>query len=76
MLDQIDKLQNQFKEKNLDGLLISNYYNILYLTGFKTLTKDEREAWVLVTINNTYIFSDGRYFQKYQISNIKYQNYL
>ncbi|PIV09879.1 hypothetical protein COS31_05715 [Candidatus Roizmanbacteria bacterium CG02_land_8_20_14_3_00_36_15] len=75
MLDQIDKLQNQFKEKNLDGLLISNYYNILYLTGFKTLTKDEREAWVLVTINNTYIFSDGRYFQKYQISNIKYQKF-
>ncbi|MEK7597091.1 MAG: Xaa-Pro peptidase family protein [Patescibacteria group bacterium] len=62
MLNQrIEKLRKILKEKNLNGFLISNYYNILYLTGFKTLTADEREAWGLVTKQNVYLFTDSRY---------------
>ena len=68
MSGRIDNLQKQLKKKNLGGLLISNYYNIFYLTGFKTLTKREREAWTLVTNSNTYILSDGRY-----VNNLKSQ---
>lgn len=49
------------REKNLDGFLVSNFYNILYLTGFKTLTDDEREGWGLVTKDNIYLFTDSRY---------------
>lgn len=65
---------NQFKnfllEKKLDAALISNYYNIYYLSNFKTLSPEEREAWLLVTKNNSYLFTDGRYFDhiKHQIS--------
>lgn len=55
------KLLSLFPQNNIDALLISNFYNILYLTGFKTLSPDEREAWVLVTDNHTYILTDGRY---------------
>ena len=58
---RIEKLRNILQEKNLDGFLVSNFYNILYLTGFKTLTSDEREAWELVTKDNIYLFTDSRY---------------
>ncbi len=62
MLEQrINKLQKILKEKNLDGFLISNFYNILYLTGFKTLTDNEREAWVFITEKSVYLFTDSRY---------------
>ncbi|MFH0979508.1 MAG: Xaa-Pro peptidase family protein, partial [Candidatus Roizmanbacteria bacterium] len=57
-------------EKNLDGFLVSNFYNILYLSGFKTLTENEREGWMLITTRNTYLFSDSRYLNdKLQITN-------
>ncbi|MBI4226388.1 aminopeptidase P family protein [Candidatus Roizmanbacteria bacterium] len=65
MYDQrVKKLRDALLEKGIDSLLISNFYNILYLTGFKTLTKDEREAFVLVTKNKIYLFSDERYVTK------------
>ena len=58
---RLDKLRKILKEKNLDGFLISNFYNLLYLTGFRTLTDNEREAWGLVTNKNVYLFTDARY---------------
>ena len=62
MLEQrINKLRKILKDKNLDGFLISNFYNILYLTGFKTLTDNEREAWVFITEKSVYLFIDSRY---------------
>ncbi|EKE14146.1 MAG: Peptidase M24 [uncultured bacterium] len=68
---RIEKLRKILIEKNLDGFLVSNFYNILYLTGFKTLTENEREGWVLVTAKNVYLFTDSRYLNiKNQISNI------
>jgi Xaa-Pro aminopeptidase len=41
--------------------LISNFYNILYLTGFKGLNPYEREAWVVVTPGKIYLITDGRH---------------
>jgi Xaa-Pro aminopeptidase len=58
---RVEKLKKTLKEKNIDAFLVSNFYNILYLTGFKTLTDNEREAWGLVTAKNTYLFTDLRY---------------
>src|SRR3989338_7891601 len=55
------KLRNILEEKNLDGFLVSNFYNVLYLTGFRTLTDNEREGWGLVTKDNIYLFTDSRY---------------
>lgn len=72
MYDQrIKKVREVLSEKNLDCILISNFYNILYLTGFKTLTTDEREAFVLITKNKTYLFSDERYLSKSYESGVK-----
>jgi Xaa-Pro aminopeptidase len=58
---RLGKLKKILLEKNLDGFLVSNFYNVLYLTGFKTLTNDEREAWALITETNVYLFTDSRY---------------
>jgi len=67
---RVDKLRKTLQEKNLDGFLVSNFYNILYLSGFKTLVDNEREAWMLVMTRNAYLFSDSRYLNdKLQITN-------
>ena len=58
---RIEKLQKILIKKNLGGFLVSNFYNILYLTGFKTLTENEREAWALITTKSVYLFTDSRY---------------
>lgn len=54
-------IRNKMLSLKIDALLISNYYNILYLSGFKTLVDNEREAWLLITKKGEYIFTDNRY---------------
>jgi len=72
---RIEALRQIIKEKNLDGFLVSNFYNILYLSGFKTLTENEREGWMLITTKNVYLFSDSRYLNiKSQNSKVKNSN--
>lgn len=58
---RINAFRKTLKEKGLDAFLVSNFYNILYLSGFKTLVDSEREAWFLVTQKNVYLFTDSRY---------------
>jgi Xaa-Pro aminopeptidase len=47
--------------KNFDALLVSSTKNIIYLTGFNGFSNEEREAYLLLTKKNNYIFTDGRY---------------
>src|SRR3989344_655038 len=61
MPTRIDIFRKTLNQKNIDAFLVSDFYNILYLSGFKTLVDNEREAWFLVTKNNVYLFTDGRY---------------
>lgn len=68
---RVDKLRKILKEKNLHGFLVSNFHNILYLTDFKTLTENEREAWTLVTEKNIYLFTDSRYIVNNKFLNLK-----
>jgi Xaa-Pro aminopeptidase len=69
----VEKLRKILVEKDLDGFLVSNFYNILYLTGFKTLTDNEREGWGLITAKSVYLFTDSRYVNdKFQIINNKF----
>lgn len=60
-LQRIESIQQILIKEKVKGILISNFYNILYLTGFKTLSPDEREAFLLITSENVYLFTDGRY---------------
>jgi len=58
---RILKTKKFLKNLKLDAFLISNFYNILYLTGFKGLSSQERESWFLITKNKSYFFTDSRY---------------
>lgn len=66
------KLQDILTNSHIDALFITNFYNILYFTGFRTLVPHEREAYVLVTRENVYVFTDGRYVDnlKFKIRNL------
>lgn len=52
---------SRFEEFGIDAFLITNSFNIRYLTGFYTLAPHEREAYLLVTRLHAYLFTDGRY---------------
>lgn len=58
---RLNQFKKIIKQNNFDAFLVSNFYNILYLSNFKTLTENEREAWFLITNKNAYLFSDSRY---------------
>lgn len=42
------KLNKTLKTKNLDALIVTNHYNILYLSGFQGISPTEREAILIV----------------------------
>jgi Xaa-Pro aminopeptidase len=44
-----------------DAFLVSQFYNILYTTGFESLSPHEREAYVLLLKGKKIIITDARY---------------
>lgn len=61
MSDKLSPLKTKLKEQNLDGLLISSVSNITYLTGYSNFSEIEREAFVIITKNESFIITDARY---------------
>lgn len=57
MNKRLDDVRNKIKESGLDGLLVSSLENIRYISGF---TSDE--AYLLLTAQEAFIFTDFRYF--------------
>lgn len=47
--------------KDFEAILVSSIPNIIYLTGFSGFSKEEREAYLLLTKQKNYVFTDGRY---------------
>lgn len=58
---KIDSVRNILKKSSCDALLISSVPNIIYLTRYAGFSKDEREAYLLITKSRNYIITDGRY---------------
>lgn len=58
---RISKLKQQFLKENIDAVLVVDVANITYLTGFSNFSKDEREAYILITKDEQYIITDARY---------------
>lgn len=58
---RITQVQEIMKAQKLDALLITNFYNICYLTGFRSLSPEEREGYVLILPHTAYFFTDNRY---------------
>ncbi|MDO8498120.1 MAG: Xaa-Pro peptidase family protein [bacterium] len=71
---RIAQLQELMKEANLPSLLITNFYNILYFSGFRPLSPEEREGYLLVTLSEVYLLTDGRYLNKELVEKCKSNN--
>lgn len=61
MTHHLKRLQNILNEQKVQGLFISSHAHISYLTGYQNFIAEEREAYLLITKNQAYIFTDGRY---------------
>lgn len=59
--ERIKKLKELLDENKIDGLFISAVPSITYLTGFSNFSKEEREAYLLITKQDQFIITDGRY---------------
>lgn len=49
MQSKLGQIKNALAEKNLDAAIVTNPTNIFYLTGFKGLSPQEREAILIVS---------------------------
>ncbi len=58
---RITTVQDLLADHEIDGLLITSVNNISYLTGIFAFSIEEREARILVTKQNIYLFTDARY---------------
>ena len=61
MNDRLSKILSSMTKQRHDAVLISSIPNIIYLTGFSHFSQHEREAYLLITKNENYILTDGRY---------------
>ena len=61
MYNRIEKIRAILEKRQLDALLVSSVSNIFYLTQFSEFSSEEREAYLLISKDKQYIFTDGRY---------------
>src|SRR5260370_34672752 len=60
-LQRIEKIHTILTNEHLNGILISDPCNIYYLTGYAGFSETEREAFILITPKDAFLFTDGRY---------------
>ncbi len=58
----IPRIQKLLKPK--EALLLSSYSNILYLTQLPIFSREEKEAYILLTNKNSFIVTDKRYTEE------------
>jgi Xaa-Pro aminopeptidase len=59
---RLGRLREMLREHDVDAVLVSNPTNIFYLTGFKGVEPQEREAYALVTPSRTYFITRELYY--------------
>ena len=57
-MEKINRIQSQLHQLPFDALLISDEFNLKYLTKFDGTAGD---AHLLITTNASYFFTDARY---------------
>lgn len=61
MNNKLTELQKIIREKNLDGFIVTNSTNIFYLTGFRGVMPQEREAILIVTLTGAILVTARLY---------------
>ncbi len=56
MSNKVNQISSLYKEKNLDGILITSPANISYLTNYLS-----RDSWLLLSKKGNYYLTDSRY---------------
>ena len=69
--ERIDLVREQIKKSQVDAFFVTNFFNLFYLTGIKTLSPEEREAFLLIIKNNVYFFTDSRYVEDSLLKKLK-----
>lgn len=70
---RIHHLRNFIQLQKLEGIFISNPTNLIYFSGFKPLSFSEREAYLLITKKNAYIFTSKLYSEEVKKYILDYQ---
>ncbi len=73
MDNRLKKIKRLIAVKNLDAIFISSIPNITYLTNFSGFSNEDRDAFLLITKTDQYIFTHGIYKEavKKAIKNFK-----
>lgn len=58
---RIQRIREILDKNKVEGVLISSVSNIIYLTGYANFSKEEREAYLIITKRNQFILTDARY---------------
>lgn len=59
MIERVEKLRSKMREHDLDSFLITNEFNLCYLTGFTGTT-----GLALITLEHAYFVTDFRYTEQ------------
>ena len=59
MMERVEKLRSKMVERGIDSFLITNSYNLRYLTGFTGTT-----GIALITLDKAYFITDFRYTEQ------------
>jgi Xaa-Pro aminopeptidase len=68
---QLGRLRQMLREHDVDAVLVSNPTNSFYLTGFRGLEPQEREAYALVTPSTTYFITRELYYGQAPENSVK-----
>lgn len=61
MTGRLNTCQKILQKKKISAFLVSNFYNVGYLSGFFPLSPQEREVCLLLTKDKFFLITDGRY---------------
>ncbi len=59
--NRVEKLKKNVDWQKYDAILVSSNPTVIYLTGYSNFASDERDAYLLITKNNEYLITDGRF---------------
>lgn len=66
MEDRINKLRKYISKEGIDAILISSVANIEYLTNFFNFSKEERDAYLLITKEENYLVTSILYTEAFK----------
>lgn len=58
---RVKEVRQKLLKEKVDGVLVCDVDNIVYLTGYVNFSKEEREAYLVITKDEQIIITDARY---------------